>query len=295
MPELPEVETIARYLRQGTAGAPGLIGRRAAEVHLLWPRSLESPSEVELQARLPGQALQSITRRGKFLLLHFDLDTLLFHLRMSGSLIVNNGQWTAVSEQAHPYSDQQSTINDRQSKSSHVRLILSFEDGVNLIFIDPRKFGRIWLARDPGEVVGGLGPEPLDPGLTTGEFYRLVNSQRRLLKPLLLDQAFLAGLGNIYTDESLNLARLHPCQPAHLLSYTQADALLDAIRTILRQAIDQQGASIDWVYRGGNFQNHFRVYQRTGKPCLNCGSLIKRIVVGQRGTHFCPNCQVIVS
>jgi formamidopyrimidine-DNA glycosylase len=288
MPELPEVETIARYLRQGTAGAPGLIGRRAAEVHLLWPRSLESPSEVELQARLPGQVLQSITRRGKFLLLHFDLDTLLFHLRMSGQLSVDSGRSGSSSLK-------QPEITTQKPENSHVRFILSFEDGVSLIFVDPRKFGRIWLVRDPGEVVGGLGPEPLDPGLTTGEFYRLLNSHRRLLKPLLLDQAFLAGLGNIYTDESLHLARLHPCQPAHLLSYTQAEALLDAIRTILRQAIDQQGASIDWVYRGGNFQNHFRAYQRTGKSCLNCGSPIKRIVVGQRGTHFCPNCQVIVS
>ncbi len=308
MPELPEVETIARYLRQGTAGAPGLIGRRAAGVQLLWPRSLESPSQVELQARLPGQVLQSITRRGKFLLLNFDPDTLLFHLRMSGDLTVDSGQLIVDSSSANPPANRelqvpvgvQSAINNQQSaisnqQSSHVRFILDFIDGVRLVFVDPRKFGRVWLARDPDEVVGGLGPEPLDPRLTTSEFYPRLNAHRRLLKPLLLDQAFLAGLGNIYTDESLNLARLHPCQPAHLLSLAQAGGLLDAIRTILRQAIDQQGASIDWVYRGGNFQNHFRAYQRTGKPCLNCGSLIERIVVGQRGTHFCPNCQVIVS
>jgi len=286
MPELPEVETIAGYLRQGTAGSPGLIGRKAIKVHLLWSRSLERPSEGELQARLPGQVLQSITRRGKFLLLHFNLDTLLFHLRMSGDLVVDGNQ-------ANLLTDPQSPITHPQS--SHIRFILNFEDGINLVFVDPRKFGRIWLVRDPGEVVGGLGPEPLDPDLTTGKFCQLLNAHRRLIKPLLLDQTFLAGLGNIYTDESLNLARLHPCQPAHLISPAQAEVLLNAIRTILRQAINHRGASIDWVYRGGNFQNHFRAYQRTGKPCLNCGSLIERIVVGQRGTHYCPNCQVIVS
>jgi len=286
MPELPEVETIARYLRDGTADSPGLIGRRAARVHLLWSRSLATPSDADLQARLPGQILQRITRRGKFILLHFDFDTLLFHLRMSGDLSVKGGEAPEV---------RADTDSSPHTAALHTRFILNFEDGVSLVFVDPRKFGRLWLVQDPDEVVGGLGPEPFDPNLTVDEFYRLLNSHRRLLKPLLLDQTFLAGLGNIYSDESLNLAKLHPCQPAHLLLYPQAEALLAAIRTILGQAIDHQGASIDWVYRGGNFQNHFRAYQQTGKPCLNCGGPITRIVVGQRGTHFCPNCQVIVS
>jgi formamidopyrimidine-DNA glycosylase len=286
MPELPEVETIARYLRDGTADAPGLIGRRAATVHLYWTRSLATPSEAELQERLPGQVLRSITRRGKFILLHFDVDTLLFHLRMSGDLSVVGRQEVNENVQGDQSGNQ---------TASHTRFILDFEDDVRLFFVDPRKFGRVWLVQDPADVVGRLGPEPFDPSLTVDEFYRMLNSHRRLIKPLLLDQSFLAGLGNIYSDESLNLARIHPCQPAHLLSSFQAEALLAAIRTILGQAIDHQGASIDWVYRGGNFQNHFRAYQQTGKPCLNCSSPITRIVVGQRGTHFCPNCQVIVS
>jgi formamidopyrimidine-DNA glycosylase len=283
MPELPEVETIARYLRQGTRGAPGLLGRRVAGIQLLWERSLASPGVTELAQRLPGQKLNSIDRRGKFLQLHFDLDTLLFHLRMSGDLFAEAGQPDSEGTESLEYNP------------AHIRSILVFEDGVRLVFADPRKFGRIWLVRDPQEITSDLGPEPLDPSFRVEDFHNRLSKYRRLLKPLLLDQTFLAGLGNIYADESMNLARLHPCQPAHLLSLTQAETLLDAIRTVLQQAIAHQGTSIDWVYRGGDFQNHMRVYQRTGKPCPNCGTPIERILLGQRATHFCPNCQRIVN
>ena len=283
MPELPEVETIARYLRQGTGDAPGLLGRRVAATQLFWKRSLANPGAGELEQRLPGQKLNSIDRRGKFLQLHFDPDTLLFHLRMSGDLFAVARQPESVPKEITQYNP------------AHVRFILEFEDGVRLVFVDARKFGRIWLLPDPQEVTGGLGPEPLDPAFNSEDFHSLLSTHRRLLKPLLLDQTFLAGLGNIYVDESLNLAKLNPRQPAHLLSLAQADNLLKAIRAILQQAIAQQGASIDWVYRGGDFQNHLRVYQRTGKPCPNCGTPIERITLGQRGTHFCPNCQRIVN
>ena len=319
MPELPEVETIVRGLRGEGASAPGLLGRRVRAVHLLWPRSLAIPTEPELQARLPGQVLQAITRRGKFLLLHFDTDTLLVHLRMSGRLIVespltgmlretqsavDSWQWPVASDQMEgadpqlPAGDhQQSTINNEQSviNIAHIRLAVDFDGGVRLVFVDPRKFGRVWLVKDPEEVVGGLGPEPLDPKLTAVEFHARLTAHRKLLKPLLLDQSFLAGLGNIYTDEALNLTRLHPCQPTQALPYSRAEELLNSIRIILNSAIERQGASFDWVYPGGNFQNYFRAYQQTGKPCQNCGQPITRTVVGQRGTHFCPNCQLIVN
>ena len=140
-------------------------------------------------------------------------------------------------------------------------------------------------------MVGNLGPEPLDEGLTADDFFTHLHTTRRQLKPLLLDQTFLAGLGNIYTDEALNLAKLHPLTPANSLTQDQAERLLEGIRTVLGDGIARNGASIDWVYRGGEFQNYFRVYQRTGEPCPECGTPIERITVGQRGTHFCPQCQ----
>jgi formamidopyrimidine-DNA glycosylase len=146
-----------------------------------------------------------------------------------------------------------------------------------------------WMMRN----VGDLGPEPLDEGFTPEDFFARIHATRRQLKPLLLDQKFLAGLGNIYADEALNLAKLHPLTPANALTVQQAAHLLEGIRTVLRDGIQRNGASIDWVYRGGDFQNYFRVYQRTGLPCPKCGTPIARIIVGQRGTHFCPYCQPV--
>jgi formamidopyrimidine-DNA glycosylase len=173
----------------------------------------------------------------------------------------------------------------------HHRLALDLDDGRRLAFNDARKFGRAWLVSDPGEVINGLGPEPLDPAFTAEQLYRGLQAHRRQLKPLLLDQSFIAGLGNIYTDEALHLARLHPLAIASRLDDGQAGRLWSSIRQALEEGIRRQGASIDWVYRGGDFQNYFRVYQRSGEPCPNCGTPIQRIVVGQRGTHFCPSCQ----
>ena len=174
------------------------------------------------------------------------------------------------------------------------RAVFTFEEDVRLVFEDTRKFGRIWLVDSLDQVTDKLGPEPLDPALTPEDFYQLLNSRHRQIKPLLMDQSFLAGLGNIYTDEALFLARIHPLQRSDRLEFLQAELLLSAIRQVLRQGIKSNGASIDWVYKGGSFQNTFQVYQRTGEPCRRCGTPIERIVVGQRGTHFCPVCQVIV-
>lgn len=274
MPELPEVETIARYLREGSAGPdepPGtILLKTAAAARVLWPRTLSTPSPEELNQVLPGQALQRIGRRGKYLLLGFDRHTLLIHLRMSGDLRVDTTASPVL---------------------IHDRFLLEFQDGARLAFNDPRKFGRVWLAADPAEVVGGLGPEPLEDGFTPEFLYSGLHQRSRQLKPLLLDQSFIAGLGNIYSDEALHLARLHPLQLSSRLSPAQASALWVAIRQVLNEGIRHHGASIDWVYRGGDFQNHFNVYGRTGQACRGCGAHIVRIVVGQRSTHFCPVCQ----
>jgi formamidopyrimidine-DNA glycosylase len=292
MPELPEVETIARKLRQGgreptqaaspalgpassptasfRGGEPAVVKRRILGVDLLWERTLAEPTPAEFTPRLIGQVIEDVGRRGKFLYFQLSRDWLLFHLRMSGDLLVK------------PAGAQPET---------HDRLILKLEGDIQLVFNDARKFGRVWLVGDVDHVVGELGPEPLDESFTGEILFDRLHATRRQLKPLLLDQTFLAGLGNIYVDEALNLAKLHPLTPANCVSNDQANRLLKSIRIVLRDGIARNGASIDWVYRGGDFQNYFRVYQRTGQPCPECGTPIARITVGQRGTHFCPSCQ----
>jgi formamidopyrimidine-DNA glycosylase len=276
MPELPEVETIARALREGGRGGEPVVGRVAQRAHLLWARTLAHPQPEEFFARLPGQRILEVGRRGKFLILSLSSGSLLIHLRMSGDLRVEPAAGPGGEPLPH---------------LPHDRLVIDFADGARLAFNDARKFGRAWLVDDPLQVVGGLGPEPFDPQFTPEAFYQRLGRTRRQIKPLLLDQAFLAGLGNIYTDEALHQAFIHPLRPADSLSPDEAARLWAAIRAVLQEGIRRNGASFDWVYRGGDFQNSFAVYQRTGLPCPHCGAVIVRITAGQRGTHFCPTCQ----
>jgi formamidopyrimidine-DNA glycosylase len=273
MPELPEVETIARFLRDGGRNGPSILGRQVASANLLWQRTLASPiSPLELQTRLTGRAAASVGRRGKFLLIGFPQEVLIFHLRMSGDLRV---------------------VRADLPLETHDRFSLDFTDGWRLVFNDTRKFGRLWLTEDAQDILDDLGPEPFDAQLTPERFHAMLTGRKRQLKPLLLDQTFMAGLGNIYSDEALFRARLHPLQSSDSLKPSESECLLKAIRDTLEEGIHRQGSSIDWVYRGGDFQNYFNVYQRTGQACPRCGTPIERIVVGQRGTHFCPNCQSI--
>jgi formamidopyrimidine-DNA glycosylase len=274
MPELPEVETIARKLR------PHLLGKTIKDADLRWSRTLAFPSPRKFKAQIKGQEIKEVTRRAKFFILHLSDFGLLIHLRMSGDLFIKDS---------------------KIGPEKHDRLILRllpgqssvYEGSSNLVFNDTRKFGRVWLTADPEEVLGRLGPEPLSKRFTPQWLYTALHSKHRQLKPLLLDQTFLAGLGNIYTDESLNLAKLHPLIASDSITAQQSEALHEAIRKILKEGIRRNGASIDWVYRGGEFQNFFRVYDRAGKPCPTCGTNIERIMVGQRSTHFCPNCQMV--
>jgi formamidopyrimidine-DNA glycosylase len=270
MPELPEVETIVRALREGGRGGEALPGHRIEAVDVSWARSVAEPSVEGFTRQVAGQRIEAVTRRGKFVVLQLDRQALLIHLRMSGDLRVES-----TGEQTQPH--------DR------IRFFLS--GGLSLVFNDPRKFGRVWLVDDWQNTLAGLGPEPLDEAFTVGEFAQRLRVTRRRIKPLLLDQTFLAGLGNIYTDEALHLGRIHPLAPAWKLSTEQVARLWGAIRSVLMEGIRRNGASIDWVYRGGEFQHHFLVYQRAGMPCQGCGNPIQRIVVGQRGTYFCPVCQ----
>lgn len=270
MPELPEVETIASGLRLGMQDQPPLPGKRILSGQVFWERSIAEPGASEFVERIAGQVIESIGRRAKFLVFHLSQDHMLVHLRMSGDLRVEPSQ---------------------APMAPHHRVILDLEGGLRLAFNDPRKFGRIWLIQQPEKIFDKLGPEPLDPDFTAEVLYRRLQATRRQLKPLLLDQSFIAGLGNIYTDEALFLSQLHPLQLSHTLTQAQAARLLESIRQVLQEGILHNGASIDWVYRGGGFQNHFRAYQRTGQACPRCGTAIQRITVGQRGSHFCPHCQ----
>jgi formamidopyrimidine-DNA glycosylase len=218
------------------------------------------------------ETIADIRRRGKFIVFHLSARTLLIHLRMSGDLLLESTDAPIA---------------------PHHRLLLDLDGEIRLAFNDPRKFGRVWLTADPDSILGALGPEPLNDSLTPGILHQMLLARRRQLKPLLLDQSFLAGLGNIYTDEALHLAGLHPLSFSNTVSAQQSERLWRSIRSVLLEGIQRNGASIDWVYRGGEFQNYFKVYQRNGNPCYNCGTPIERLVVGQRGTHYCPHCQPI--
>ena len=276
MPELPEVETIAHALREGGRDGPSIVGKTVIRTHIYWKRTLVVPNPAGFTRRLIGLKLENVSRRGKFIIIQFTSEFLLFHLRMSGDLKVESN----FDPKGHKIPVQK-----------HDRLILEFNDGTRLTFNDTRKFGRAWLVKDPETIVRDLGPEPLDPALNTKDLCQMLISRSRQLKPLLLDQKFLAGLGNIYTDEALHLARLHPMMNSGDITFEQAKSLLKAIRTVLNEGIMRNGASIDWAYRGGDFQNHFSAYQCTGEPCPVCGTPIQRILVCQRSTHICPVCQ----
>jgi formamidopyrimidine-DNA glycosylase len=271
MPELPEVETVSRELREGSqTRGPSIVGRTIAQVTVRWPRHIATPSPRAAQKRLPGQTVLSTGRRGKYVLIQLSADALLIHLKMSGDLLV-------VGPDAPP--------------DKHAHTVFHFTDGTALRFTDTRKFGKVFVTRDPAEIVGHLGPEPLDPGFTAAQLFAQLQAKHRPLKPLLLDQTFLAGVGNIYADESLHRAGLHPLRLSDSLTCAEAHRLWRSLRAALRAGLKHKGASIDWVYRGGGFQNYFRVYGRAHAPCRACGAAIRRIVVGQRGTHFCPQCQ----
>jgi formamidopyrimidine-DNA glycosylase len=277
MPELPEVETICERFRQGTEEMPSILGMRVLDVELLWQGTLEEPAFPELMRRILGQRFTAIDRRGKHLLFHLENDTLVIHLRMSGDLLLE-----PADAEVHPHHRMLFYLDDPESDDGEV---------LRLAFNNMRKFGRVWLVEDPEALLSHLGPEPLDPDFTPEVFYEMLQSRRRQLKPLLLDQKFIAGIGNIYADEALHRAKLHPLVRSHTLSFEETKLLWKSIRHVLEEGIRRNGASIDWVYRGGSFQDHIRVYRRTDQPCPRCGTPIRRIKVGQRSTHFCPQCQ----
>jgi formamidopyrimidine-DNA glycosylase len=274
MPELPEVETVARLIR------PRLVGRSVRGVQVRWKRTLGGLSARDFERALVGARIAQVWRRAKFVVLDLERGSkpagwLVGHLRMTGRMHVERAGWDA---------------------GEYERVRLELDDGRAFHFIDVRKFGRLWFTRELDELLGALGPEPLGPDFSPAWFARELRARRRLLKPLLLDQTFVAGLGNIYADESLHRARLHPLRRSDSLKAAESEQLHAAIRDVLARAIAREGSSFDTFYRTpegkpGGFQDEFAVYDREGEPCATCGRPIVKIVVGQRGTHFCRACQ----
>jgi len=274
LPELPEVETVARLIR------PGLVGRTIAGARVAWERSLGGPSKAAFGRAVSGCRVTAVGRRAKFVRVDLERDgrpagSVLVHLRMTGRLHVEPGG---------------------SQPNEYVRVSLLLDDGRRLDFVDVRKFGRFEFHADPEARLARLGPEPLGDSFTAAWFRTALRERKRMLKPLLLDQEFVAGLGNIYVDESLHAARLHPQTRADRVSAAKAGALHAAIQTTLLEAIAREGSSFDAFYRTpegqpGSYQHQFQVYGRAGRPCKRCERPIRRIVVGQRGTHFCSRCQ----
>jgi len=271
MPELPEVETVKNELE------PYVIGHGISDVTLFWEGMVRQPSVEEFRARLSGQGIAGLNRRGKYLI--FSLTgggVLIVHLKMTGSLLAKPA--TAEPEK-------------------YVRAILHLDNGVAIHFRDPRKFGVMWLVEDAGSVTGKLGPEPLETDFTPELLAERLGNRAAPIKALLVDQPFIAGIGNMYADEALFAAGIHPLRPGKSLSENEIERLHQAIQRILRAAIEDKGASVENYYRpdGGVGTAHFQfqvAHRLSGDFCpVHADIPIERIVVRNRGSYFCPECQ----
>ena len=270
MPELPEVETTIRAIR------PFIVGQTIINFRTLWPPQLRNKTPHEFRQQIQKRTVTAISRRGKFIVLSLDNDdSLIIHLRMSGHL---------------------SVVNQEEPIHKHDRAIFYLQNGKELRFRDQRKFGTVDLVKNKQDILGKLGPEPLLPTFTPDTLKSRLQGRHRAIKPLLLDQNFIAGIGNIYADEALFYAKIHPTRSANKITDDEINALHKAIQKVLHLGIEREGASIDTYIKPdgtrGDMQNSVAVFRRTESPCYTCGSMIKRIVLGGRSTHFCPNCQV---
>ncbi len=274
MPELPEVETVVRGLREA-----GLEGARIRAVHVHWHKTVAGATPAAFARALRGCVIRRLTRRAKYIVMELDSGWhVLAHLRMTG----------------------QFRIEPRATRpDTHDRLVLCLADGRQVHFHDTRKFGRIRLVEDPLQHLAALGPEPLTDDFTPEVLLRQLANKRRQIKPLLLDQTCVAGIGNIYADEALWLARIHPTRRADTLTPSEIRRLHKAIRAVLAKGVAAEGTTLGHGatnfysvagHRGRNADALY-VFRRTGEPCPRCRHAIVRMVVGQRGTHICPECQ----
>jgi len=267
MPELPEVETIKNEL------SPWVMGQSFTQVTILDTELVCGGSADEVRRGLIGQKVESLERRGKYLVFHLSNDrSLIIHLRMTGVLLLNP-----------------------KGVDHYARAVFHFSNGHRLVLSDQRRLGLIWLVDDANTVVGKLGPEPLDESFTPDILGQRLSRHHIPVKAALLDQCIVAGIGNMYADEALFAARIHPLRKADALSPEEVQTLFHCIRRVLGAAIGSKGASVDTYVRPegelGTAHFDFKVAHKGGEPCPICGSTIKRVLVQNRGTCFCPRCQ----
>lgn len=293
MPELPEVETVVRGLRER------IIGEVITGVEVSWPRTVATHSADEFAAGLVGAAVSAVERRGKYAVISLgERGCLLVHLRMTGRLLVEEPEGGPGGPSVEWVASERPESGDLAGLERHTRVLWRLASGRRLRFWDLRKFGRIHWVPAPDEVLAPLGPEPLAPAFTPQVLGEMLRSRRRQIKPLLLDQHFVAGLGNIYVDEALWEAAIHPARRADTLSEGEIARLHAAIVGVLSAAVRGRGTTLR-DYRGadnlpGDYQRALAVYGREGQPCRRCGHTIERIVIGNRGTRLCPVCQALV-
>ena len=277
MPELPEVETYVRALE------PLLFGKTILKAEVRWPRTIAAPDAARFTDLVRGRRFVSFRRRGKYILLGLDSgETLVVHLRMTGELRLHPAAAQDSGQAAVPV-------------DKHTHVLFELDTREELRFRDMRKFGRIWLVEDAESVVGKLGPEPLDAAFAPRTLAHTLAGRKASVKALLLNQSVLAGVGNIYADESLFRARIDPRRAGGSLTLEEIERLYLALRDVLLAGIEAQGSTLQNYApptgAKGGFQEQFQVFRRGGEPCFVCGARIRRIVLGQRSTHFCPACQ----
>jgi formamidopyrimidine-DNA glycosylase len=274
MPELPEVETIVREMRQA-----GLEGLKIKQAIVIWSKSISILDADAFSHRISNQTIKGIKRRGKYLVFTLSKDTLLVHLRMTGKFLIES----AKEAEFHSH--------------ERVRLILS--DGRILRYEDQRKFGKWYLLSNPEERLNLLGLEPLSGEFTIKAFQDVVKGHNVFVKPFLLNQKYIAGLGNIYVDEALWLAKIHPMRKMPSLTKEELKSLHASIIQVLKSGVENTGTSLGAKRanyfsvsgRRGNNQSKLNVFRRDGEPCPRCQTIIIKTVVAQRGTHLCPYCQ----
>jgi formamidopyrimidine-DNA glycosylase len=288
MPELPEVETVVRQLE------PEVEGHRIELLEVLDERWSRPVPSQKLGNAVSGGVIEHLGRRGKYILMGLDgARTLVMHLRMTGNLVLREGE-----EMLDPSEGRRLYESERSTEERHLRARFVLDDGRELWFTDPRRFGEAFLLPDDQLETrfAKLGVEPLSPEFTAQALGEMAVGRTAPLKSFLLDQSGVAGVGNIYADEALFRAELHPLSPAGSMKPEHLEALRDAVVAALAAGIDAGGSSID-DYRDargekGAMQNEFLVHTREGEDCPRCGATIARIVVGGRSTYFCPSCQV---
>ena len=288
MPELPEVETYVRALK------PLLNGKTILTAEVRWPRTIAAPDASIFPDLVRGRRFASFRRRGKYMLFGLDSgETLIVHLRMTGELRIHG---PAASAPAHDSAAVEGTADlPIPPADKHTHVVFQLDTGEELRFRDTRKFGRIWLVTDEESVVGKLGPEPLAAEFLPQLLEEVLARRTANIKSLLLNQSIVAGVGNIYADEALFRARIDPRRAGGQLNAGEIMRLHQGLRDVLQAGIEAQGSSLQNYAPPtggkGGFQEQFQVFRRGGEPCFQCNAPIRRIVLGQRSTHFCPKCQ----